>query len=341
MNDRNRDAVDIRVVGTGSIGRQYLSCLSETATGLRIGVSVSGRSVPETNASKIIQEPYQCHERPRVDLCIVASRTSRHVTDAIEFGPSCQTMLIEKPVAATLSDASALLDNIAQLPVNVFVASPLRFMSGFSDSRRSLHDVGNIEAVDIECLSWLPDWRPQRDYRISYSATVGEGGVLLDLIHEIDYAVALFGLPEAVSATLSDEPPLGIAVESHADITFRFSSFNLRFRLSFGSKRSSRRFLVRGSEGTFEWDLLAGGTSLRKYEEGLSCIKEFPDDRCRPVLLRRQIAAVLGADDHAYPATLTDGLLALHLVDLARASHAQNARELEVSSSVSYGKFHR
>ena len=51
MNDRDLDAVDVRVVGTGSIGRQYLSCLSETATGLRIGVSVSRRSALETDDS--------------------------------------------------------------------------------------------------------------------------------------------------------------------------------------------------------------------------------------------------------------------------------------------------
>ncbi len=36
--------------------------------------------------------------------------------------------------------------------------------------------------------SWLPDWRPDRDYRESYSARLDEGGVLRDLVHEIDYA---------------------------------------------------------------------------------------------------------------------------------------------------------
>ena len=44
---------------------------------------------------------------------------------------------------------------------------------------------------------YLPDWRTNADYSKSYSASFEMGGgVLFDLIHEIDLAVNLMGQPE-------------------------------------------------------------------------------------------------------------------------------------------------
>ncbi|WP_298654045.1 Gfo/Idh/MocA family oxidoreductase, partial [uncultured Proteiniphilum sp.] len=44
-----------------------------------------------------------------------------------------------------------------------------------------------------------PDWRPNTDYKKSYSAKKEEGGgVSIDLIHEWDYLIYLFGFPQEV-----------------------------------------------------------------------------------------------------------------------------------------------
>ena len=51
------------------------------------------------------------------------------------------------------------------------------------------------------CSTYLPDWRPNQDYRQTYSAhsELG-GGVEIDLIHEWDYIYYLFGQPSEVSS---------------------------------------------------------------------------------------------------------------------------------------------
>jgi predicted dehydrogenase len=67
----------------------------------------------------------------------------------------------------------------------------------------------------------FPEWRPARDYRESYSASSEQGGVLRDLIHEIDYAVWLYGKPVAIIAQLSNSGRLGIAAEESADLLWR------------------------------------------------------------------------------------------------------------------------
>ena len=67
------------------------------------------------------------------------------------------------------------------------------------------HDAGPQEALPalsvysarVLCSSYLPGWRPGVDYRTVYSAHKDMGGgVTIDLIHEWDYLVELFGKPE-------------------------------------------------------------------------------------------------------------------------------------------------
>lgn len=336
MACRSLALADIRIVGAGSIGRQYLSCLPAKSSGSRFVVSASGRNLRTSSLTYTLQEDYQSTERVPVDLCVIATRTRGHVDDALKFGPSSRRLLVEKPVAGSLAEAKVLTKTGARLPADTFVASPLRFMAGFAEVRRLLPQVGDTKRVDIVCESWLPNWRPMSDYRNSYSAAVGEGGVLLDLVHEIDYALALFGRPEAVAATLSAAPSLDIPVESHANVTWRYRKFDLGLRLSFASRHHTRTLVVQGTEGILKWDLLAGSISFKGPTNSPPFLQHFPRDLDRPWILRRQLGAALGTQVGEAPATMADGLMALHLVDLAKASHESASRELEVQKSADF-----
>ena len=54
-----------------------------------------------------------------------------------------------------------------------------------------------VYSARVLCSSYLPGWRPGVDYRTVYSAHKDMGGgVTIDLIHEWDYLVELFGKPE-------------------------------------------------------------------------------------------------------------------------------------------------
>ena len=55
----------------------------------------------------------------------------------------------------------------------------------------------SVYSARVLCSSYLPGWRPGVDYRTVYSAHKDMGGgVTIDLIHEWDYLVELFGKPE-------------------------------------------------------------------------------------------------------------------------------------------------
>ena len=79
-----------------------------------------------------------------------------------------------------------------------YVAAPMRWcgtMLALKELLPTLHPY----CARVICSSYLPDWRPGVDYRTIYSAhkALG-GGVTIDLIHEWDYLVDLFGVPEAL-----------------------------------------------------------------------------------------------------------------------------------------------
>ena len=63
--------------------------------------------------------------------------------------------------------------------------------------------VGKILSVRCEVGQFLPSWRPNIDYRESVSARKAlGGGALLELSHEIDYLMWIFGDIDWVKATL-------------------------------------------------------------------------------------------------------------------------------------------
>jgi predicted dehydrogenase len=61
-------------------------------------------------------------------------------------------------------------------------------------------ELGDLFYCRAAVGQYLPDWRPSQDYRMSYSASATCGGVILDLVHELDLVTWLFGPIEAVHA---------------------------------------------------------------------------------------------------------------------------------------------
>ena len=84
---------------------------------------------------------------------------------------------------------------------------------------------------------FFPDWRPNRDYRRSYSSRAEDGGVLRDLIHEIDYAVWLFGRPQSVFAKLFNLGRLGIEAEETVDLYWQaMAGYGISIHLDYLSR---------------------------------------------------------------------------------------------------------
>jgi len=171
------------VVGYGSIGQRHTRIL--TQLGCKVAV-VSHREVAHPLTYLSLADAL-AQESP--DYIIIANQTNEHYRTLKQLADFDYkgTVLVEKP----------LFDSVLGIPAhhfkNAYVAYNLRFHPMI---QRIFEVVKKEKALyaQIYVGQYLPDWRPERDYRMSYSAQRSKGGgVLLDLSHELDYLLWLFG----------------------------------------------------------------------------------------------------------------------------------------------------
>lgn len=191
----------VLVIGYGSIGKKHARNLSEL--GIRPFIMTSHPdSSPDCRFIRTIGE---C---PDPDYAIIATPTSGHAGDlkSLADGTICKNILIEKPAGNSLKEGMTIKKMASRHKMTVSIAYNMRFLGIFDDIMAFLEkNTGKIDLVKITAGQYLPEWRPASDYRISYSAQreMG-GGADLDLSHEIDYMLRLFGKPEKTVLAYND-----------------------------------------------------------------------------------------------------------------------------------------
>ena len=321
------------VRGSGSIGQRHARVFRQVGADVALWpVRDRGPAAPggldEATGARILDDASGPEAVRGAALVVVATDTSRHVADALAaLDGGAEKVLIEKPVAPTAADAAALSEHLRH--TLVWVAAPLRAHEGFRHLRRLVRHLDGPASAHVWSQSWLPDWRPDRDYRQSYSARSHEGGVLRDLVHEIDYAAVLFGTPTLLGACLERSGPLDIEAEQAATLLWTTDrSFTVTSRLDYTTRPTSRGVVVRSPGGSLEWDVV-GATVRHTTADGDTTEQVFDHDLDRDIVMGTQARAALDllptapVDERigrGAPATLADGVAAVRLCDAARAA---------------------
>lgn len=178
------------IIGYGSIGSRHARVLKDL--GCRVGV-VSRREIDFEPHYTNLQSAIQVWQP---DYVVIANKTNEHYPTLLElasFGFK-GTVFIEKPLFIGACEAPA--DQFK----NIFVGYNMRFNPLIQRLRDEIREK-QVISVQAYAGQYLPDWRPQRDYRLSYSSSKFEGGgVLRDLSHELDFLTWLLGGWKSVTA---------------------------------------------------------------------------------------------------------------------------------------------
>lgn len=237
------------IIGYGSIGQRHARLLDDAGHDVAV---VSRRPVDHPERFDAIDAAVQAF---RPDYAVIASKTVEHRDDieALSLAGFQGQLLIEKPV----------YDHGSENPPENFAAIKVAYNLRFHPALLKFRDViagRRVHAATVYTGSYLPDWRPDTDYRWSYSSIRAEGGgVLRDLSHELDYALWLFGSWRRVAAIGGKFGTLEIDSDDVYSLLIETENVpSLTVGINYLDSRTRREILAITDTGSVRLDLIQG-----------------------------------------------------------------------------------
>jgi predicted dehydrogenase len=265
----------VLIIGYGSIAKKHHAALKKLSKKLQIFALRSQKNCPEfTDVHSI----YSWKEAPTdLDFIIISNPTSEHTKTIIEANKLNVPLFIEKPPLFHLSEKNDVLDALSNSQILTYCAFPLRFHPIIQWLKKNIKPSEVLE-FRAYCGSFLPDWRPNEDYRKNYSAIkqLG-GGVHLDLIHELDYLKWIFGLPKSSKGFTKKVSNLEIDSIDSVSYFLEYESKMGVVQLNYFRKQAKRTFEYVTNEDSFLADLLNYTVTNSKGEVIFKTEKEKTD----------------------------------------------------------------
>lgn len=269
------------VVGTGSIGRRHIYNL------LQLGLEVTAYSyrgdfseADGRDGRVTMVKNWPDALREDIDVVIVANSTERHIEVALQAARQGKHLYLEKPLSVSLAGTEELTRLIEANHLVVEAGFMLRSHPNLAWMKKYIDEgmLGELMHLRASVGQWLPDWRPETDHRLGYGAFRKKGGgVIFDLIHELDLVNWLGGRVVDVTAMTRCVPLLEIETEAIAQIGLHLESGALaQVHLDYVRPGYGRTFEVVGQKGVLSWDYSLGRVSLG-MPDGSVCIVHQTD----------------------------------------------------------------
>ena len=270
-----KNIIRILIVGSGSMGNRHLNLAKNLFPEIEVR---SLKNDPKNIFSKkdsyftSLQQAITFHP----SISIISNPAIFHIEVAHSLAEINSHLFIEKPLSNSSKNIKNLLLICRKKALNLQVGYNLRFSLSLQKFKEIVGSgqLGVLQEIECEAGQYLPDWRPESDYRLGVSARKDlGGGVLLELSHEIDYLRWIFGEVNWVSGKLTTESDLEIDVEDTARFKMGFNTINdlsglvADVTLDFVRRTPSRFCRVYGSMANLEWNGLTGEVSIFEHNK--------------------------------------------------------------------------
>ncbi len=250
----------VLIAGLGSIGQRHLRNLLQL--GIEDVALLRTSSQPLDFAAHLpVYTDLDQALSTAPDLVMVTNPTANHLQVALPAAKSGCHLFIEKPLSHTWDGVADLLDIVREQNLLTLVGFDLRFDPGLGlvKSLLDANQIGRLVSIQAQVGQYLPDWHPWEDYRQSVSARRATGGgVILDLIHELDYVSWLMGPVTAITCFADRVSSLEIETEDVACMLLEFESGTIgTIHLDYIQRVASRTCRIIGEGGTILWDYFA------------------------------------------------------------------------------------
>ncbi len=272
----------IGIIGVGSIGLRHLhnlvQILKERQVSYAIDLVRSGKG--KKLEHEILQYIGHIYAKDDIvpddyDILFITNPTHMHYDTIRKYASKTKHMFIEKPV---FDDARVDISSLGLNAKNVYyVACPLRYTEVIQTLRKICRE-RQVYSVRAICSSYLPDWRPGKDYRDTYSAHREQGGgVSIDLIHEWDYLCYLFGPPREVFCMRGHFSGLEIDSDDLSIEIARYQAMTVELHLDYFGRKTVRQVELFTDEDTIVGDLANSEIRFLRSGEVISFREERND----------------------------------------------------------------
>lgn len=324
------------VVGLGSIGVRHLNNLHALGVHELGVVRTRNHSPPKEIIPKNITvfQDLDLALTQNFDLVVVANPTFLHLETLIKALKVGAHVYVEKPIAHEEQSISELAPYLTSSGPKVLVGCQLRMHPGLQKINEWINQdkLGKVYSVQVDIGEYLPDWHPWEDYRQSYAARVDQGGgVILTLIHELDYLHWLFGKPKAVYAIGGHRTPLELTAEDTALITFEtVRGICVQLRMDYWRKPPVRHMNIVAEKATVDWNYLTHLTTLKQNGQILDQVELPPTWDRNELFLSMMQEFLEGLSKESPPrVTLQDGIDVLKTA-LAAKKSIQNYQKVSL-----------
>ena len=195
------DSCNIALIGAGSIGRRHIEAMSSVDEAVLVAIADPSSAASElgtTHGIPIFADAEQMLSEADIDAVIIATPTERHHADVMTVLRQRKTVLVEKPITATIDEAREVTSFAVAQGCHVLVGHQRRYYPCAERARDILQSgrIGKLIAVSGQWTTRKDDAYYEPDWRRDEAA----GPILTNLIHEIDLLRFICGDIASVSA---------------------------------------------------------------------------------------------------------------------------------------------
>ena len=201
------DRLQVGVVGLGHGRHHARVCAALPDVHLKALSDASPERLASVAAELDVQQTYQdgatMIERADLDAVFIALPTHLHADFTLRALRKGLHVLVQKPIAAKVQDAEAMLRASREAGKVLMVGFNQRFAPHHQAARRYIKD-GHLGTIHYAKTSWLRrklvPWWYETGGKGALSTDIAGGGPLMDLgVHRLDLALYLMGFPEVAS----------------------------------------------------------------------------------------------------------------------------------------------
>lgn len=250
----------ILIIGFGSIGKRHYANLLEFGNDEISIVSRHAIHSDDLQAGNIFPTIEEAYSKKYFDIVFICTPTAQHIHDLkLVWNNGTRKIYIEKPISNNSIDIENFCKKIDSEKCTIVVGYDLHFDPGFMKVKELIEQntIGKILSVNATVGQYLPDWRPDEDYKKGMSASLQKGGgVMLDLIHELDYLYDLFGKADIITAQKINSGSLGIETEELSEILIKFKNGILAtIHMDYFQPVLLRQCRFTANNGSIFWDM--------------------------------------------------------------------------------------